>query len=227
VEAVLFDTSPRQLIAMAGHRLPKRYVQRLGRYRYGPGVFKVDWALAGPIPWTAAECRLAGTIHLGGKLDEIADAERAPFEGKSVDRPFVLLVQPSRFDPSRAPAGRHTAWGYCHVTNGSTEDMTECIERQVERFAPGFRDLILVRHTMSPAALERYNPNYFGGDIGGGVADFGQLFTRPIARWNPYTTPNPGIFLCSSSTPPGGGVHGMCGFFAAQAAWRRIERHLG
>ena len=221
-KAVLFDTSPSQVVALAGHRLPQRYVRRLGRYRHGPGVFKVDWALAGPIPWTAPECRSAGTVHLGGKLEEIADAERAPFEGKHVERPFVLLVQPSLFDPSRAPAGQHTAWGYCHVPNGSTEDMTERIERQVERFAPGFRDLILARHTVNPAAMERYNPNYIGGDISGGVTDFAQLFTRPVARWNPYTTPNRGLFICSSSTPPGGGVHGMCGYFAAQAVLNRV-----
>lgn len=222
-KAVLLDVSPKQAIALAGHRLPKRYMKQLGKYRHGPGVFKVDWALAGPIPWAAPECRTAGTIHLGGKLPEIADAERAPFEGRHADQPFVLLVQPSLFDGSRAPAGQHTAWGYCHVPNGSTEDMTERIERQVERFAPGFRDTILARHTMSPAAMERYNPNYIGGDISGGVADFFQLFTRPVARWNPYTTPERYLFLCSSSTPPGGGVHGMCGYFAAQAALSRVR----
>jgi len=224
-KVVLFDTSPRQLAALAGHRLPPRYVKRLGRYRHGPGVFKMDWALSGPIPWRAVECRTAGTVHLGGKLEEVAEVERAPFEGQTVDRPFVLLVQPSLFDSTRAPAGRHAAWGYCHVPNGGTEDWTERIERQVERFAPGFRDLILARHVMNPAAMERYNPNYFGGDISGGISDFGQLFTRPVARWNPYTTPNPALFICSSSTPPGGGVHGMCGYFAAQAALERI-RHF-
>lgn len=220
-KAVLFDTSPRQLIALAGHRLPGRYVRRLAKYRHGPGVFKVDWALAGPVPWTAPGCRTAGTVHLGGKLEEIAGAERAPFEGRHVDRPFVLLVQPSPFDPTRAPAGKHTAWGYCHVPNGSAEDMTDRIEAQVERFAPGFRDLILARHTMNTAAMETYNPNYVGGDISGGVTDFGQLFTRPVARLNPYSTPDRGLFLCSSSTPPGGGVHGLCGYFAARAVIRR------
>jgi phytoene dehydrogenase-like protein len=221
-KAILLDVSPRQAVALAGHRWPKRYSNALLRYRHGPGVFKVDWALSGPIPWAAAECRTAGTVHLGGTLDEIATAERGPFEERHVDRPFVLLVQPSPFDPTRAPAGQHTAWGYCHVPNGSTEDMTERIERQVERFAPGFRDVVLARHSMSPAALERYNPNYVGGDISGGVADLVQLFARPVARWNPYTTPEPYLYLCSSSTPPGGGVHGMCGYYAAQAAWNRV-----
>jgi phytoene dehydrogenase-like protein len=221
-KAVLLDVTPRQVVALAGDRLPDRYRRRLGRYRYGPGVFRVDWALAGPIPWAAPECRRAGTVHVGGTLDEIADGERAAFEGKEHDRPFVLLAQPSLFDPTRAPEGKYTAWAYCHVPHGSTADMTERIERQVERFAPGFRELILARHTMNTAALERYNPNYVGGDITGGVADLWQLFTRPVARWNPYTTPVKGLYICSSSTPPGGGVHGMCGYFAARAALRRM-----
>lgn len=233
--AVLFDVSPTQLIALAGNHLPAGYVRRLERFRHGPGVFKIDWALAGPIPWTAEECRTAGTVHVGGTLAEIAAAERAPFEGRSAERPFVLVVQPSLFDPLRAPAGQHTAWGYCHVVNRGSgmkpdsiqdrrDSILDLIERQIERFAPGFRDLILARHVSDPAALERYNPNYIGGDISGGVTDLGQLFTRPVARWNPYTTPNPALFLCSSSTPPGGGVHGMCGYFAARAAFRRITR---
>ena len=221
--AVLLDVTPRQVIALAGHRLPGRYLRRLARYRYGPGVFKVDWALAEPIPWAAAECRSAGTVHVGGTLDEVADAEQIVFEGKHPLRPFVLLTQPSLFDPSRAPVGRHTAWGYCHVPNGSTENMTERIEAQVERFAPGFRDCILARHTHGPAELERYNPNCVGGDVVGGIEDLWQLFTRPVARWNPYTTPNRDLFLCSASTPPGGGVHGMCGYFAAQAVLRRLK----
>jgi phytoene dehydrogenase-like protein len=221
-KAVLLDVTPRQLLAIAGHRLPGRYARRLSRYRYGPGIFKVDWALAGPIPWTAPECRSAGTVHLGGTLDEVAATERMPFDGVHAERPFVLLTQPSPFDPSRAPAGQHAAWGYCHVPNGSAEDMTDRIEAQVERFAPGFRGLILARHTTSAAAIERYNPNYVGGDIGGGVADLGQLFTRPVARLNPYTTPDRGLYLCSSSTPPGGGVHGMCGYFAARTVLRRL-----
>ena len=222
-KVVLLDVSPRQVVALAGHKLPRGYIRRLGKYRHGPGVFKVDWALAGPIPWTAKEFRSAGTVHVGGTLEEIADAERAPFDGRLVNRPFVLLVQPSLFDPSRAPPGRHTAWGYCHVPNGFTGNMTEAMERQIERFAPGFRDLILARYVADPAAIELYNPNCIGGDISGGVTDLGQLFTRPVARWSPYTTPNPGVFICSSSTPPGGGVHGMCGYFAAQAALKRIR----
>lgn len=221
-KAILLDVAPRNAVALAGHRWPRRYVNAMMRFRHGPGVFKVDWALAGPIPWAAAECRTAGTVHLGGTLDEVAAMEQAAFENRHVERPFVLLVQPSLFDPSRAPAGQHTAWGYCHVPNGSAVDMTERIENQVERFAPGFRELILARHVTSPAAMERYNPNCIGGDISGGIADLRQLFTRPVARLNPYTTPDPRIFLCSSSTPPGGGVHGLCGWFAAQAAWRRF-----
>jgi phytoene dehydrogenase-like protein len=219
---VLLDVTPRQVLALAGHRLPSRYKRALARYRYGPGVFKVDWALAGPIPWRAAGCRRAGTVHVGGTFDEIAAAELAPWRGEHASRPFVLLAQPTPFDPSRAPDGKHTAWGYCHVPNGSAVDMTDPIEAQVERFAPGFRDLILARHTMTTAAMEAYNANYIGGDIGGGVVDWWQLFTRPVARLNPYTTPNPGLFICSASTPPGGGVHGMCGYFAARAALKRL-----
>jgi phytoene dehydrogenase-like protein len=221
-KAVLLDLTPRQVIALAGHRLPKGYTRRLSRYRYGPGIFKLDWALSGPVPWTAPACRTAGTVHLGGTLDEISVSERAAFHGRHVDRPYVLFAQPTVVDPSRAPAGKHIAWAYCHVPHGSAEDMTARIEAQVERFAPGFRDRILARHIMNPAAMEQHNPNYIGGDISGGVTDFGQLFTRPVARLNPYTTPNRGLFLCSSSTPPGGGVHGMCGFFAARTVLRRL-----
>ena len=220
--AVLLDLTPRQILAVAGDRLPARYRRRLARYRYGPGIFKVDWALSAPIPWAAPECRTAGTVHVGGTLDEIARSERAAFDGRHADKPFVLLTQPSLFDPSRAPAGRHTAWGYCHVPHGSTADMTAAIEAQVERFAPGFRDVVLARHVMNTAAVERHNPNNVGGDITGGVADLWQLFTRPVARLNPYTTPDRGVFICSSSTPPGGGVHGLCGYFAARAALRRL-----
>jgi phytoene dehydrogenase-like protein len=221
-KAVLLDVSPRQVVALAGHRLPTGYVRRLGKYRHGPGVFKVDWALSGPVPWKNPACGTAGTLHLGGSLTEIADAERAPFEGKHAERPFVLFAQPSLFDPTRAPAGKHTAWGYCHVPNGSTVDMLDRIEAQVERFAPGFRDVILARHTMDTAAMARHNPNYVGGDISGGVTDLGQLFTRPVARLDPYATPDRGLYICSSSTPPGGGVHGLCGYFAARAAMRRL-----
>jgi phytoene dehydrogenase-like protein len=220
---VLLDVTPRQVLALAGHRLPGRYCRALGRYRYGPGVFKVDWALSGPIPWRSVDCRRAGTVHVGGTLEEVAAVERAAWRGEHPQRPFVLLAQPSLFDPTRAPTGRHTAWGYCHVPHGSEIDMTERIELQVDRFAPGFRDLILARHTMNTAELELHNPNYIGGDITGGVADWWQLFTRPVIRLNPYTTPSPGLFICSSSTPPGGGVHGMCGYFAAQAALRRFR----
>ena len=192
-------------------------------YRYGPGVFKLDWALDGPIPWRAAECARAATVHLGGTLDEIARSERAAWRGEPADAPYVLLAQQSLFDPTRAPDGRHTAWAYCHVPNGSPVDMTDRIERQVERFAPGFRDRIVARAAMGPADMERYNPNYVGGDINGGAGDLRQLFTRPVARISPYTTPVDGVFLCSSSTPPGGGVHGMCGYHAAQAALRYLE----
>jgi phytoene dehydrogenase-like protein len=220
--AILLDVTPRQLLALAGHRLTGRYRRALERYRYGPGVFKLDWALAGPIPWRAADCRRAGTVHVGGTLEEIAAAEREVFRGEHPDRPFVLIAQPSLFDSTRAPAGKHTAWGYCHVPHGSTIDMTGRIEAQIERFAPGFRDLILARHAVNTVAMERYNPNYVGGDISGGVADWRQLFTRPVARVNVYATPAKGLYLCSSSTPPGGGVHGMCGYFAARAALRRF-----
>lgn len=215
--AVLADITPRQMLRLAGELLPERYRRQLQRYRYGPGSFKVDWALAGPIPWQAEWCSQAGTVHLGGTLPEIAEAEQAAWQGRHPDRPFVLLAQQSLFDPTRAPAGKHTAWAYCHVPNGSTFDMTERIEAQVERFAPGFREQILARHVMRPADFETYNANYIGGDINGGVQDLWQLFTRPALRWVPYSTPLAGLYLCSSSTPPGGGVHGMCGYHAAQA----------
>jgi len=217
-EPALLDVTPRQLLGLAGDGLPDRYRRALTRYRYGPGVFKLDWALDGPIPWTAPEAARAGTVHLGGTLDEIATAEQAVADGGHPDRPFVLLVQPTPFDPSRAPPGRHTAWAYCHVPNGSTRDMTTAIEAQVERFAPGFRDLIAGRSTMDSAEVQRRNPNYVGGDINGGLQNVRQLFTRPVARAVPYSTPLPGVYLCSSSTPPGGGVHGMSGYWAARAA---------
>src|SRR5262245_20537270 len=206
---ILLDLTPRQVLAIAGERLPDGYSRRLARYRYGMGVFKIDWALDGPIPWRAEACGRAGTVHLGGTLDEIASAERLTWAGEHPDRPFVLLAQPSLFDPSRAPAGKHTAWAYCHVPHGSAVDMTDRIEAQVERFAPGFRDRILARHVMNPAAMEKYNANYVGGDINGGVQDLKQLFSRPVMSLNPYATPADGIYICSSSTPPGGGVHGL------------------
>jgi phytoene dehydrogenase-like protein len=220
-QAILLDVAPRQMLAIAGDQLPPRYRRQLARFRYGPGVFKVDWALAGPVPWTADACRLAGTVHLGGTMGEIAAAEAAVARGVCPDRPFVLLAQPSLFDPDRAPAGNHTLWGYCHVPNGSALDMTARIEAQIERFAPGFHDLILARSTMNPAAMERYDANYIGGDINGGLSDLRQLFARPIPSLDPYATPNRRLYLCSASTPPGGGVHGLCGAFAARAALRR------
>ena len=215
---VMLDVTPRQLLTLAGDRLPERYGRALGRYRYGPGVFKLDWALAGPIPWRAPECSRAATVHLGGTLTEIAASERGPSRNVTASRPFVLVAQQSLFDPSRAPGGQQTVWAYCHVPNGSTADMTDAVERQLERFAPGFRDLVLARSARGPTELERDNPNYVGGDINGGAATLRQLFTRPVARFSPYTTPLPGVYLCSSSTPPGGGVHGMCGYHAARAA---------
>ena len=221
---VLCDVTPRQLLRLAAHRLPASYCHQLARYRYGPGAFKVDWALDGPIPWTASACTRAGTVHLGGTLADIAASERAAWYGKHADRPFVLVAQQSLFDATRAPAGKHTVWAYCHVPHGSSEDMTERIEGQLERFAPGFRDRILARHVLSPQQLEQYNPNYIGGDINGGVQDLWQLFTRPTRRLIPYTTPLPGLYICSASTPPGGGVHGLCGYFAARAALRRTLR---
>ncbi len=215
---VLLDVAPRELLRLAGERLPARYRRGLERYRPGPGIFKLDWALDGPIPWTAPEVARGGTVHLGGTLDEIASAEHDVSRGLHPDRPFVLLVQPSLFDATRAPAGKHTAWAYCHVPNGSRVDMTAAIEAQVERFAPGFRDLIAARTAMDTAEVERRNSNYVGGDINGGLQDLRQLFTRPVARPVPYSTPLPDVFLCSASTPPGGGVHGMCGWWAARAA---------
>ena len=218
--AVLLDLTPRQVLRVAGGRLHGRYRRRLERYRYGPGVFKLDLALDGPVPWRAGECALAGTLHLGGTLDEIAASEAAVARGEHHERPFVLAAQPSRFDPSRAPAGRHTLWAYCHVPNGSRRDMTEAVLGQVERFAPGFRSRILAVHAADTARLEAGNPNYVGGDINGGAQDFDQLFGRPDWRRVPYATPARGLYICSSATPPGGGVHGMCGYHAAKAALR-------
>jgi len=216
--AVLFDLTPRQLLEVAGEHFTQDYQDALKRYRYGPGVFKVDFALDGPVPWSAKECLRAGTVHLGGTLDEISAGEAAVWRGEHSQRPFVLLAQQSLFDERRAPEGKHTVWAYCHVPNGSTFEMTERIEGQIERFAPGFRDRILAKNTMGPADLERINPNLVGGDINGGVMDLRQLFTRPMPRLNPYATPAKGLFICSSSTPPGGGVHGMSGYFAALAS---------
>jgi phytoene dehydrogenase-like protein len=210
---VLADVSPRQMLALAGDRLPASYREALSRYRYAPAAFKLDWALDAPIPWRAPDCARAGTVHLGGTLEEIAQWERT-----HVGRPFVLLTQLSLFDASRAPAGKHTAWAYCHVPNGSTSDMTAAIENQVERFAPGFRARILARSVRGPTALEGYNANLIGGDISGGALDSMQLFRRPTRTL--YRTPVPGLYFCSSSTPPGAGVHGMCGYHAAVEALR-------
>jgi len=221
--AVLCDVTPRQFLGIAGNRLPAAYRRRLERYRYGPGVFKMDWALNAPVPWRAPGCRRAGTVHLGGSLDEIARSEDQSWNGRVPARPYVLVVQPSLFDPSRAPEGRHTLWAYCHVPNGSTADMTKAVEDQIERFAPGFRDVIAARRAKTPAEMERRNANLVGGDIAGGAADLGQLFTRPIASLNPYATPIPGVFLCSASTPPGVGVHGMCGYYASRAAFKKLR----
>jgi phytoene dehydrogenase-like protein len=221
---VLFDTSPEQLSRIAGDALPAGYRRRLGRYRYGPGVFKLDWALDGPIPWSDPACLEASTVHVGGTLEEIAASEGDMYRGRHSERPYLIVCQQSQFDPTRAPAGKHTGYAYCHVPHGSIVDMTDAIESQIERFAPGFRRRILARHAMSPAWLERHNPNYKGGAITGGVADAFQLFTRPVARLDPYSTPNPRLFLCSAATPPGGGVHGQCGFWAARSALRRLGR---
>ncbi|MCZ4224926.1 phytoene desaturase family protein [Pedobacter rhodius] len=220
--ALLFDVTPRQLLKIAGHQFSSIYKWQLERYRYGMGVFKIDWALDGPIPFRAEACRQAGTLHLGNTFEEIAEGELQTSRGRQSEKPFVLLAQQSLFDPSRAPDGKQTGWAYCHVPNGSTQDMTQAIEKQVERFAPGFRDRIIGRHTFNTNQLETYNPNYVGGDINGGVLDIGQLFTRPVLRLSPYKTSKKGIYLCSSSTPPGGGVHGMCGYHAAKAALKDI-----
>jgi phytoene dehydrogenase-like protein len=223
--AILADVTPRQLLAMADGQLPEGYARRLGRYRYGPGVFKIDFALDGPVPWRNPECLRAATVHVGGTLPEIALSERAVWNGEPSPRPFVLLTQPSLFDETRAPAGKHTLWAYCHVPHGSDVDMTARVEAQIERFAPGFRDRILAKHTFTAPQMEAYNANYVGGDINGGLADLAQLFTRPIITpdiSNPYATPVSGLYICSSSTPPGGGVHGLCGQFAAQAALRAV-----
>lgn len=221
-DAYLFDTDPTQLASIADDALPARYRERLARYRYGPGVFKVDWALDGPIPWRDPACGSASTVHVGGTFEAIAAAEAAVWRGEHAEEPFVLLCQQSQLDPTRAPDGKQTGYAYCHVPAGSDVDMTSAIEAQVERFAPGFRERILARHTMTARDFAAYNPNHVGGAITGGVADLAQLFFRPVARFDPYRTPNPKIFLCSSSTPPGGGVHGMCGYWAARSVARRL-----
>ena len=223
-KALLLDVSPRQVLQLGGHRWSSLYRWQLEKYRYGMGVFKVDWALAEPIPFKAEVCRSAGTVHLGGTLEAIAAAEAQAFAGTPAETPFVLLAQQSLFDETRAPQGKHTGWAYCHVPNGSRREMTDLIEKQVERYAPGFRARILARHVMDTAQMETYNPNYIGGDINGGNLDIRQLFTRPALRRSPYRTSVKGIYLCSASTPPGGGVHGMCGYHAARRALKDIFR---
>ena len=220
--AILCDVTPRQLVRIAGEQMPGGYRRRLERFAYGPGAHKVDWALSGAIPWKDPAVARAGTVHLGGTFDELADAERAPWEGRHAERPYVLLVQASLFDPTRAPAGKHTAWAYCHVPNGSTLDVTDRIEAQVERFAPGFREVILAKNVMATPDLERHNPNLVGGDITGGAQILRQVLGRPVFALNPYRTAMKGVYLCSASTPPGGGVHGMCGYHAARTALKDL-----
>jgi phytoene dehydrogenase-like protein len=222
--AFLFDTAPSQMVKIVGDRLPEHYRRQIRRYRHGPGVFKMDFALDSPVPWSAQENKLAVALHIGGTLEEIAYSERMIWKGKHVERPFIILAQPSLFDAIRAPEGKHTVWAYCHVPNGSTTDCSEAIETQIERFAPGFRERILARSTYTAAQMEAYNPNYIGGDINCGVQDLQQMFTRPVLRLNPYTTPAKNVFLCSSATPPGGGVHGLCGLYAAQNVLKNVFR---
>ena len=220
--AVLFDTTPWQLLDIAGHRLPATRRWRYRRFRHGNGSFKVDYALDGPVPWTSAAARRAGTVHLGGPVEELLAAERDVAQGRISERPYVLLAQQSLFDDTRAPEGKHTLWAYCHVPNGSTVDMTDRIERQIDRFAPGWRDLVLARHVTSAQGLETYNGNYVGGDIAAGAPDKLQVLFRPIIAVDPYRTGTEGIYLCSASTPPGGGVHGICGYWAAQSALKQL-----
>lgn len=219
----LFDTDPHQLAHIAQQHLPASYRKRLENFRYGPGIFKVDYALSGPIPWQDPRCLRAATVHLGGTIGEIARGEKEAWQGRHTENPYVLLCQQSLFDATRAPTGKHTGWAYCHVPAGSTQDMTARIDNQIERFAPGFKDLVLARHTMNTHAVQAYNPSYVGGAITGGAVDLAQLFTRPVARLDPYSTPNPDLFICSASTPPGGGVHGMCGYHAAQSVLKRLR----
>ena len=220
---VMLDVSPSQFLAMAGDRLPAGYSRTLGRFRYGPGVCKVDWALDGPVPWQNEACRQTVTLHVGGTIAEVSRSEAAVRDGRPAEQPFCLVTQPSVVDPSRAPPGRHVLWGYCHVPAGSGVDMADRIERQIERFAPGFRDRILARSVTTAAGLERYNPGYVGGDIAAGANTLRQTIGRPALRWNPYRTPLAGVYLCSASTPPGGGVHGMCGLWAARTALRDLH----
>lgn len=219
--SIFFDLTPRQILGIAGGYISSGYAKKLRRFRYGAGVFKLDLALEGPIPWKDSRCAKAGTVHLGGTFDEIAASERAIYNGKHSQQPFVLLAQQSLFDETRAPEGKHTVWAYCHVPHGSTRDMTEVIEKQIERFAPGFKELIIGRHTMNTEEIHACNSNYIGGDINGGIQDITQLFTRPAGLFDPYHIPDTSFYICSSSAPPGGGVHGMCGYHAAQSALKR------
>lgn len=221
-KSILFDTDPIQMADIVGDTFHSGYSRRLRKFRFGPGVFKIDYALKDPIPWKDPNCLKASTVHLGGRIEEIARGEKEAWEGKISEKPFVLISQQSQFDPSRSPEGSHTCWAYCHVPNGSMVDMSTIIENQIERFAPGFRDTILARHSLNTQQFQAYNPNYFGGAVTGGSTDITQLFTRPVARFDPYSTPDPSIFICSASTPPGGGVHGMNGFHAARSVYRKL-----
>lgn len=221
-KVILFDLTPKQILSIAGEELSPIYKNQLSHYRYGPGVFKMDWALSQPIPWKATDCLKAGTVHLGGEFDQIAAGEKAVWKGRHPEKPYVLLAQHTLFDSTRSPEGKHTAWAYCHVPSGSEKDMTQEIENQIERFAPGFRDCVLEKSTKNTREMHRYNANYIGGDIIGGVQDLWQIFTRPTMKLEPYATSNPRLFICSSSTPPGGGVHGMCGYHAARVALKRV-----
>ena len=221
--AYVFDTDPRQLASIAADKLPQSYKKRLRAYNFGPGVFKIDLALNAPIPWADPNCHKASTVHVGGTFEEIEASEKEIWQGKHSDTPYVLIAQQSHFDGTRAPDNHHTCWAYCHVPNGSNRDMSQVIKNQIERFAPGFQDTILAEHSMNSAAFEAYNPNYVGGAVTGGAADITQLFTRPTARFDPYSTPNNSIYICSASTPPGGGVHGMNGYYAAQSILRKLK----
>ena len=220
-KAYLFDTDPKQLAKIAEEELPKRYLKKLNRFNYGPGVFKIDYALSEQIPWKDPRCLQASTVHLGNTIEEIAQSEKDIWEGKHSEKPYVLVAQQSQFDATRSPAGQHTCWAYCHVPFGSTQDMSAIIENQIERYAPGFKDIILAKYSMNTKAFEAYNPNYLGGVVTGGATDITQLFTRPVARFDPYSTPNEKLFICSASSPPGGGVHGMCGYHAARSVWKK------